>query len=69
MSTIYSSTKEFKPIWDQLPIGTKAVKVKTYDGNNGDLVSVEYSLDRDDIEQMQEVSYGYFTETYTITKI
>jgi hypothetical protein len=52
-----------------LPAGSIAWKVKTIDGNDGKCVGIEYTLDRDeDLDDMKEVSDGYFTETYKITK-
>ena len=43
--------------------------MKTIDGNDGKCVGIEYTLDRDeDLDDMKEVSDGYFTETYKITK-
>lgn len=67
--TRFESTKEFKPIWDSVPAGTIAWKVKTFDGNTGNCVGIEYTLDRDeDIEDMKQVSAGYYTETYKLTK-
>lgn len=69
MTTRFESTKEFKPVWETLEPGTKAWKVKTFDGNTGNCVGIEYTLDPDnDLEDMKEVSDGYFTETWTLTK-
>lgn len=66
--TRFESSKEFKPIWDSLPKGTKAWKVKTFDGNTGNCVGIEYTLDSEDLQDMKEVSGGYFTETWKLTK-
>jgi len=67
--TRFESTKEFKPIWENLSAGTIAWKVKTFDGNTGKCVGIEYTLDRDeDLADMKTVSAGYFTETWKMTK-
>lgn len=66
--TRFETSAEFKPIWESLPSGTIAYKVKTYDGNSGKCVAIEYTLDNDDLEDMKEVSDGYFTETYRILR-
>lgn len=66
--THFETSKEFKPIWESLASGTLAWKVKTFDGNTGNCVSIEYTLDRNDLEDMKAVTYGYFTETYRLTK-
>lgn len=66
--TRFESSKEFKPIWEALPPSSMAWKVKTFDGNSGKCVSIEYTLDHDDVADMKEVSDGYFTETYKITR-
>ena len=66
--TRFESSKEFRPIWDSLPKGTIAWKVKIYDGNSGNLSGVEYTLDKNDIEDMEAVSEGYFYETYKLIK-
>lgn len=65
--TRYESTKEFRPIWEAAPVGTVAYKVKTYN-DSGDCVGIEYTLDREDLEDMKEVSEGYFTDTWKMTK-
>ena len=66
--TRFETTKDFKPIWETLPQGSTAWKVKTFNGNTGKCCGIEYTLDYDDIADMKEVSDGYFTETYHITK-
>ena len=67
--TRFETTNEFKPIWESLPAGSVAWKVKTIDGNNGKCVGIEYTLNYDeDIADMKEVSDGYFTETWRISK-
>lgn len=67
--TRFESTKEFNPIWENCPKGTLAWKVKTFDGNTGNCVGIEYTLDKEaDLSDMKEVSDGYFTETWKLTK-
>ena len=66
--TRFETSNEFKPIWESLPAGTIVWKVKTYDGNNAKCVGIEYTLDQDDLADMKEVSFGYFTETYKMIK-
>ncbi len=66
--TLFESTKEFKPVWETLPAGTIAWKVKTFDGNTGNCVGIEYTLDSENLQDMKEVSDGYFTETWKMTK-
>jgi hypothetical protein len=66
--TRFESTKEFKPIWESLPAGSIAWKVKTFNGNSGTCVGIEYTLDHDDVADMKEVSDGYFVECYRLTK-
>lgn len=64
------STKE----WKQQPTGTKGILIKTFNGNNGNLVGRDYVLRtdddemHDDVQDCKEVSYGYFTETYNVTR-
>ena len=43
-------------------------KVKTFDGNTGNCVGIEYTLEPDDLPDMKEVSDGYFTETWKLKK-
>jgi hypothetical protein len=66
--TLFESSLEFRPVWDNLPAGTIAWKVKTFDGNTGNCVSIEYTLDKSDLADMRTVACGYFTETYKLTK-
>lgn len=68
LQTRYETSKEFKPVWDLLPSGSIAWKVKTYNGDTGNCVGIEYTTDQMDLSDMKEVSCGYFTETYKITK-
>lgn len=66
--TRFESSKEFKPIWESLAKGTKAWKVKTFDGNSGNCIAIEYTIDQNDLPDMRTVSEGYFTETWIIRK-
>lgn len=67
--TRFESTSEFKPIWETMPIGTEAWMVNTFDGDSGECVGREYTLDCDeDLDDMKEVSDGYFFETYKLVK-
>ena len=61
--------KEIKAM--NLPSGTRLTKVKCYDGNTGNLVSIDYVLKSDErhdeeVEDLQQVSDGYFTDTWNI---
>ncbi len=64
------TVKEFA----ELPSGTKAIKIKTFDGNTGKQVDVVYipienNDDFDsDLEDAEEVDAGYFTERWNTTK-
>lgn len=62
------SYNEFKTWWESQPDGTKVYRVRTFDGNTGNKVGVEFSTEVDDIEDMQTVSGGYYTETATLTR-
>lgn len=66
--THFESYEEFKPILDTLPSGTIGWKVKTFNGNTGKCVAIEYTLDEEDLEDMRAVAGGYFTETTRWTK-
>lgn len=57
--------------WKLFEKGTKAIRVKTYSGNSGNLVGQEYVLrnleNTDEIlEDMQLVSSGYYTESQNV---
>ena len=61
--------KEIKAM--NLPSGTRLTKVKCYDGNTSNLVSIDYVLKSDErhdeeVEDLQQVSDGYFTDTWNI---
>ena len=52
-----------------LPSGTKFTKVKCFDGNTGNCVSIDYVLESDpehdsEVDDLREVADGYFTETW-----
>jgi len=66
--TKFESSKEFRPIWDTLPSGTIVWKIKIFNGNTGNLSSIEYTLDANDLEDMEAVSDGYYYETHKMTK-
>jgi len=54
-----------------LSSGTKLTKVMCYDGNTGNLVSVDYVL-RDDpghdeeVHDLEQVASGYYTDTRNV---
>jgi len=54
-----------------LPSGTRLTKVKCYDGNTGNLVGIDYVLKSDErhdeeVHDLLQVAYGYFTETWNV---
>ena len=61
------STKE----WAEFEKGTKAFRVKTFDGNNGNLVCREYVLREIDnvdevLSDMLAIGSGYYSETHRV---
>ena len=63
------STKE----WNEFESGTKAIRVKTFSGNTGNLVNREYVLMdidnmEDVLEDMQAVAPGYYTEIHSVVR-
>lgn len=57
--------------WSKFEKGTRAIRVKTFNGNNAKLVGREYVLREIDnmdavLEDMQAVGCGYFTETQAV---
>lgn len=62
------SFNEFKAWWLVQLAGTVCYRVRTYDGNTGNKVGVEWSSDEQDLEDMREVLEGYYTETATLTR-
>jgi len=56
-----------------LPSGTKATKVKVFNGNTGNQVDAIYILKEnnndydEDLSDAQEVADGYFTEKWSVT--
>ena len=54
-----------------LPSGTPLTKVKCFDGNTGNLVSIDYVLKSDprhddEVYDLMQVADGYFTETWNV---
>jgi len=64
------TNKEFA----ELPSGTKALKVKIFNGNTGNHVnSIYIPMDNnddfdDDLTDAEEVADGYFTERWNVTR-
>lgn len=60
--------------WALQPEGTKAFKVKTFDGNNAKCIGITYILktgndeESEDLQDAKEVSDGYFTETWNVVR-
>ena len=55
--------------WKEKPAGTTAIRVKTYDGNTGNLAGLAYFYEHetDEIKDERQVADGYFTETCKVT--
>ena len=64
------TNKEFA----ELPSGTKATKVKVFDGDTGNQVDAVYILKEnnndydEELQDAQEVADGYFTEIWAVTR-
>jgi len=63
------TAKEVKAM--DLPSGTKLTKVKCYDGNTGNLASIDYVLKSDpdhdeEVHDLLQVADGYFTEIWNV---
>lgn len=63
-----------KKEWAEQPTGTRAYMVKTYNGNTGNCVDIEYVLktgdddETDDLNDARCVASGYFTDTFNVKK-
>ena len=71
MKTLQLSLNE----WKNQPAGTKAKMVKTFNGNTGKCVGIDYILISEDddlflseLKDLKDVASGYFTETYSVVK-
>lgn len=61
--------------WKTQKTGTRAKMVKTFNGNTGKCVSIDYVLESEDddlfnseLKDLKAVASGYFTETYNVIK-
>ena len=55
--------------WKEKPAGATAIKIKTFDGNTGNLINITYfnENETDEIKDERQVADGYYTETCKVT--